>query len=80
MTIRTDIEKLALMVAKEAMEPGKTFNDRLEALKILNPHYTALLKKKAPEEDDGEGTMNAFHDSIHGSEGINGKVRSRTRS
>lgn len=80
MTIRSDIEALASMVAKEAMLPGCTFQDRVEALKVLNTHYAALMKKKTPDEPDSEGSMQSLANLIHESDKTDGKVRTRSRN
>lgn len=43
------------MVAMDALDPDASPEDRREALKILNPHYTMLLKSKAKEGPPAEG-------------------------
>jgi hypothetical protein len=55
MNAKEKIEELALKVAMEALGPGVSPEDRREALKILNPHYTMLLKGKAKDEPPAEG-------------------------
>jgi hypothetical protein len=55
MNAKDKIEELALKVAMEALGPGVPLEARMEALKILNPHYTMLLKSKAKEEPTATG-------------------------
>ncbi len=56
MNAKEKIEELALTVAMEALGPDVSPEDRREALKILNPHYTMLLKSKAnPSAADESG-------------------------
>jgi hypothetical protein len=55
MNAKDKIEELALKVAMEALAPGVPLEVRVEALKILNPHYTMLLKSKAKDEPPTEG-------------------------
>ena len=50
MNAKDKIEELALKVAMEALAPDVPLEARMEALKILNPHYTMLLKSKAKDE------------------------------
>ena len=71
MNAKDEIEKLALLVAQDAIEPGDTppalREERREALKILNPHYTMLLKSKAKSQDDGdEPNFNQFAEILNG--------------
>lgn len=49
------IEELAILVAEDALNPSCSPEDRREALKILNSHYTMLLKSKAKEPATGDG-------------------------
>jgi hypothetical protein len=55
MSAKEKIEELALRVAQDALDPSATAEDRREALKILNPHYTMLLKSKAKDEPEPDG-------------------------
>lgn len=55
MNAKDKIEELALRVAIEALRPDTSPEDRREALKILNPHYTMLLKSKVKPEEPSEG-------------------------
>lgn len=67
MTAKDKIEQLALRVAEDALAEGVPLETRLEALKILNPHYTMLLKSKAKSEDDGdEPNFNQFSEMLNG--------------
>ena len=63
MNAKDKIEELALKVAMEALGPDVSPEDRREALKILNPHYTMLLKSKAKDEPPpaGEFDFTAFN-------------------
>jgi hypothetical protein len=55
MNAKDKIEELALKVALEALGPDVSPEDRREALKILNSHYTMLLKSKAKDEPVATG-------------------------
>jgi hypothetical protein len=55
MNAKEKIEELALRVAQDALDPSATPEDRREALKILNPHYTMLLKSKVKDDLPAEG-------------------------
>ena len=55
MNAKEKIEELALRVAMDALADSASAEDRREALKILNPHYTMLLKSKAKPEEPSEG-------------------------
>lgn len=61
MTTLSDIEELAEKVAKDAVKPERTLQERIDALKSLTPYYTALKKAElaAPEESD-EPTIEAL--------------------
>jgi hypothetical protein len=61
------IEELALRVAEDALADTATAEHRMEALKILNAHYTMLLKSKAKSQDDGdEPNFNDFAETLNG--------------
>jgi hypothetical protein len=67
MNAMAKIEELALRVAEDALGPDSTPEDRREALKILNAHYTMLLKFKAKSEDDSdEPNFNDFAETLNG--------------
>lgn len=57
MTAKEDIEKLYAKVAADALKSGVTFENRVEALKILKPYYEMLTKKagKLPPEPSESG-------------------------
>ena len=55
MNAKDKIEELALRVAMDALAASASPEDRREALKILNPHYTMLLKSKVKEDLPAEG-------------------------
>lgn len=63
MNAKDKIEELALRVAMDALADSASPEDRREALKILNPHYTMLLKSKAnpPAADEGGFDFDAFN-------------------
>lgn len=63
MNAKDRIEELALRVAMDALTDSASPEDRREALKILNPHYTMLLKSKAnpPAADEGGFDFDAFN-------------------
>lgn len=78
MSARSDIEKLAQSIAKDAMKADTSLQDRIDALKVLTPYYTALTKqKKAPADDDGEPTFADLTRQIE--EHANGTPEVRTR-
>ncbi len=52
MNAKEKIEELALRVAEDALADSASPEDRREALKILNPHYTMLLRSKAKTNRD----------------------------
>ena len=67
MNAKEKIEELALLVAADALDPECSAEDRREALKILNPHYTMLLKSKAKSQDDSdEPNFNDFAETLNG--------------
>lgn len=79
MNVKEKIEELALRVAMDALADGASPEDRREALKILNPHYTMLLKSKAhpPAADESEFDFDRFNqESLDGSDGT--KMGSRS--
>ncbi len=62
MNAKEKIEELAFLVAEDALDPKASAEDRREALKILNPHYTMLLRLKAKtEEPTGEFDFDQFN-------------------
>ena len=80
MNAKEKIEELALKVATDALADGVSAEDRREALKILNPHYTMLLKSKAKiEEPSDEFDFDRFNqESLDGSDGTKMGSRSGT--
>ncbi len=61
MNAKEQIEQLAVLVAMDALDPKTSAENRLEALKVLNSHYTMLLKSKAKnEEPTGEFDFGQF--------------------
>ena len=66
MNAKEAIEQLALKVATDALADGTSAEDRREALKILNPHYTMLLKSKVKDvEETGEFDFDRFNQETH---------------
>jgi hypothetical protein len=61
MSAKEKIEELALRVAEDALDSSATPEDRREALKILNAHYTMLLKSKAKSEDEPDSGFTFDH-------------------
>ncbi len=63
MNAKDKIEELALKVAIEALAPDVSLEARMEALKILNSHYTMLLKSKAdsPAAEKGGFDFDQFN-------------------
>jgi hypothetical protein len=52
-TFLDDIEKLAADVAKEALD-SKTLQEKMDALKLLQPYYAILKKGKGASSDDAD--------------------------
>lgn len=52
MTAREDIEKLASSIAKAALTEGVTLETRIDALKVLNPYFSILVKNKAKMDEE----------------------------
>lgn len=44
MTIRTELEKLAMIIATEAQGENVKLDARIEALKVLTPYFSAQSK------------------------------------
>jgi hypothetical protein len=78
MNAREKIEELALRVAEDALSAAASPEDRREALKILNAHYTMLLKSKAKiEEPSDDFDFDRFNqESLDGNDGT--KMGSRS--
>ena len=61
-----EIEQLVSKVAREAYEDDAiNFNDRVDALRVLAPYYSALRKTVAPVTEDGASTMSDFAELMH---------------
>lgn len=62
-----DIEKLVAEVAKDAVSASKTLQEKMDALKLLQPYY-AIMKKAKPRPDDDdaldEPTMGDMRDKL----------------
>lgn len=56
-----NIYKLAGKVAEEAQQEDTKFDQRVEALKALNPYYAAIVKAKG-KDDDSDAQGNNFGD------------------
>ena len=52
MSPKSEIEKLALKVAQAANADGVLLENRIEALKVLNPYYAILAKNKGKLDDE----------------------------
>lgn len=81
MTTLSDIEKLVETTAKQALEKTTTIEQRIDALKVIAPYYTALKKAAGqdPPAEGGEPTMDDMRSQIE--ESGNGRnVQARTRS
>jgi hypothetical protein len=75
---RTKIEQLARKVAEDALAEGVPLETRLEALKILNPHYSILIKKQSKgEEEPDEGSFASFQRELERVDGGTETVRGR---
>ncbi len=46
-----NIYKLASAVAEEAQQEGTKFDQKVEALKALNPYYAAIVKAKGKDDE-----------------------------
>ena len=58
--ILDDIEKVVADVAKQAASNGTSIQDKMDALKLLQPFYIELRKSKGrsePDSSEGEPTM-----------------------
>jgi hypothetical protein len=81
MTTLSDIEKLVQTTAKNALEKDTPLQERIDALKVIAPYYTALKKAAGQEPAEGgdEPTMDDMRSQIE--ESGNGRnVQARTRS
>lgn len=56
-----NIYKLAGKVAEEAQQEDTKFDQRVEALKALNPYYAAIVKAKG-KDDESDAQGNNFGD------------------
>ena len=63
MSTLEDIEKLVEQVAQEARKKEVPFTDRVDALKVLTPYFTAMRKDQG-RDDDTEGTMLEFAEAM----------------
>lgn len=85
MSAKESIEKLAAKVAEAALADGVDLEQRIEALKVLNAHYTILARHKGSVEDGGgESSFADFQQQLEEAqeETANGgatSVRSRSR-
>lgn len=81
MSAKTDIEKLFALVAADALKAEVSFQDRVEALKILKPYYEIMTRKAAklpPEASEGPhfGDFQAdMEDSPDGGSPLRGRAR-----
>lgn len=65
-----EIEKLAGQVVKKALSDDIPMQEKMDALKLLTPYYTALKKAKTrlDEPPDGEPTMADMRAQLHDAE------------
>ena len=81
MTTLFDIEKLVQTTAKNALEKDTPLQERIDALKVIAPYYTALKKAAGQsEEPSGEPTMDEMRSQIEQENGNGRNVQARTRS
>lgn len=56
-----EIERLASKIAREAYEQDAIkFNDKVDALRVLAPYYSALRKDHGAVVENGASTMSDF--------------------
>jgi hypothetical protein len=83
MTLRSELDKLATEIAKNASLDATSLTEKVDAIKALTPYYALTQKLKGKSEDDDEdgNTFEAFSDEIaNAQEPRNGRtkaVRSR---
>lgn len=86
--INTDLDTLASLIAKQAIQDTTPFPDKLDALSKLTAYYTLLLKHKGRSSDDpdDEPTIGRFQAQLQDAEaedadGSNGqRVPARRRA
>jgi hypothetical protein len=83
MTLRTELDKLASSIAKNAALDATSLQEKVDAIKALTPYYALTQKlaaKGADDEDDG-ATFEAFSSEITGvqEEPKNGRKTVRSR-
>jgi len=84
--IHEDMQKLATLVAKKALEDATDFELRLDAFKQLTAFYALMLKHETADEDDDGATFVDFskrlQESEHGgpAENISGRRPSSRRA
>ena len=74
MSTLNDIENLVKKVASGALGEEVPFTDRVDALKVLTPYYTALRKDHG-RDDSTEGTMVDFAKALQGEPHAGSQVR-----
>ena len=60
MTFRETCDRLALVVAQEALEGSKTAQERLDALKVLTGYLSAVQRAKPTGPPPAENGFAAF--------------------
>ena len=68
MTVQVKIERLVNKIVDEALQDsvegrGITFQDRVDALKVITPYYVAL-RKGGSVEADADSTMADFAEAM----------------
>ena len=84
MTAREDIEKLASAIAQASLQPEVTLETRIDALKVLNPYFSILMKNKGkldeepangPSFGDFQRIVAAVEESPNGRTPLHGRHR-----
>jgi hypothetical protein len=78
MSTLADIERLVKQVAHEAQQDGVPFTDRVDALKVLTPYFTAFRKDQG-KDDPTEGTMLDFAKALQGEPDAGTEIRGDRR-
>lgn len=80
--VESEFDKLALAIAKKAIDKDTPLQEQIDALKVLTPYYNARTKgKKGTDEDESDGDdFDAFADKLKAvSEGVNGGTEQAVR-
>ena len=55
MSAKSEIEKMVIVACKQLTTDAKTFQEKLDALKVLAPYYLVLSKGKKTDASDDDG-------------------------